>query len=231
MLKIVDRTSPRIVLGKTAEEHIVIEPPISKAEEYKKIAEAILAKKKKPTPPISKTSIPTPKAQEVIPPKPEKSLNEVAEAIKKRRNERSTLSPTLNKPTKNVFHCLKKNGEELEVVPTIHAIEQFKWRYWIINPKFNPTDDAQLYSMMMKVFNSGRRISDTSYMYRNMRRRDSASAMVWGTKKICFLIDTTTNTIITCELNGDYRKFNTSNFKNMVKNGTFDHSKTSLTEE
>ncbi len=226
MLKIVDRTSPRITLGKIAEDQVVIEPPISKAEEYKKIAEAILAKKKKPTPPIQK-----PSTSEVSPPKVEKSMNEVAEAIKNRRNQRSTVTPTLNSPVKNVFLCARKNGEELEVIPTIHAIEQFKWRYWIINPKFKPTDDAQLYSMMMKIFNSGRRISDTSYMYRNMRRRDSNSAMVWGTKKICFLVDTTTNTIITCELNGDYRKFNTNNFKKMVLNGTFDHSKTSLTGE
>lgn len=226
MLKIVDRTSPRTTLGKIAEEHIVIEPPISKAEEYKKIAEAILAKKKKPTPPTLKSST---KAKEVIPQKPEKSLNEVAEEIKKRRNERSALVPILTIPKKTVFHCTKKNGDEIEVVPTIHAIEQFKWRYWIIDPKFTPKDEAQLYARMMMVFNSGRRISDTSYTYRNMRRRDSTSAMVWGTRKICFLIDTTTNTIITCELNGDYRKFNTSNFKNMVKNGTFDHSKTSLT--
>lgn len=224
MLTIVDRTSPRTTLGKVIENRVVIEPPINKAEEYNKIAEAILAKKRK-------TVFPEYKPKQVTPPKKEKSLIEVAEEIRKRRAERSKVSPILNIQNDNVFRCSKKNGELLEVTPTTHALEQFSWRYWIIDPKFAPKDDDQLYAMMRVIFNSGRRISDISYMYRNKRRRDSTSAMVWGDKKMCFLIDTTTNTIITCELNGDYRKYNTSNFKNKVKNGTFDHSKTSLTGE
>lgn len=220
MLKIVDRTSPRINRTPIKEEPVAIEAPISKAEEYKNITAAILAKKRKPTV-AKKISQPEPP-----PAKVEKSISEVAEEIKRKRKELSQkVMPLQVIPPKNTFTCTTKDGETLDVIPTSHAIDQFRWRYWITDSKFAMDSDNAVYSTMMKVFNSGKRIAYNGYLHRNRMRRDTISPMVWGTKKMCFLIDTTTKTIITCELNGGFRKFNGDNFKAKVMNGTFDHSK------
>lgn len=229
MLNIVDRTSPRTVATKkvtpvTPVESVVIEAPISRADEYRKITESLLARRRRPVV-AEKTVVAPPKLE-----KPVKSLVEVAEEIKASRLRRKPLEALPVAPPKSEFHCHKKSGESLTVVPTIHALTQFKWRYFIIDASFKSTTDAEIEAKMMEVFNSGKRIAYSGYLHRNQKRRDSTSAMVWGTKKMCFLIDTTTNTIITCELNGKYRKYNTAGYKNMIYLGIFDHSKLKVTK-
>jgi hypothetical protein len=222
MLKIVDRTKPKII-DPTEPIDVVIEIPLSKTEEYKRITESILARKIKPSIAKSKKQNPTQK-------KPEKTLAEVAEEIKNNRQIRTPIVvPGVSIEQYNEFHCMKKNGESMTVTPTTHAKNQFIWRYYIIDKNFKPASDEELIAKMLEVFNSGKRIAYDGYLYRNQRRKDSTSAMVWGTKKICFLIDTVTNTIITCELNGKYRKYNTAGFKAMINQGTFDHKKLQLT--
>ena len=222
MLKIVDRTKPRTSISKPTIqiiEPVVVESKISKVEEFTRIAESIRAKK---------ALITKPKVSKVESKKPElpkiKSILEVANEIKLKRlirKENTVLTP---KDEYKEFKCIRKTGEELILTPTKHAISQFKWRYWILNPKLEYEDEDKVLKIMRIVFNQGVRIANSGYMYRNSKRKDSVSAMVWGTKSIAFLIDATTSTIITCELIGKYRKYNKPKFKNMVKSHTFNHS-------
>lgn len=150
------------------------------------------------------------------------SILEVAEKIKNSRNKRA---PLIKSTEKSGFRYTKKDGSVHEAIPSEHAIEQFTWRYWIINPCFIKDNPNEVKATMETVFNSCRRISGNSYMHRNKMRKDGVSAMVWGNKNICFLIDNTTNMILTVELNGKYRGLNGKKFKDLVNSNEFDHSR------
>ena len=221
MLNIVDRTKPRLVSKSNTPVHVVAtvvtEPVLNKVEEFNRMAEAIRAKKALQKPKM-------PEYKKAQPPKV-KFFLEVANEIKLKRLERK--DPVALKPDTRPleFRCNRKTGEAFIVTPTVHAICQFKWRYWIVDPTLRYEDQDEVLVVMKHVFNKGKRIANDDYLYRNRRRRDSISAMVWGTKEISFLIDTTTGTIITCELNGAYRKFNKSMFEGLVKSHKFDHSR------
>lgn len=153
-----------------------------------------------------------------------KSLAEVAAEIQAKRAERTNISELKRVEAPTKFICTRKSGESIELYPTQHAIEQFRWRYFILNRDFNRDDERELIHTMILVFSHGKRVSNEIYQKRSQIRNAPVSAMVWGTRTMKFIIDPVSNSIITCELSGKYKKFNRSHFKDKIDAGTFDHN-------
>jgi hypothetical protein len=220
MLVITDRTKPKLYQPKQIESRP--SQPLTLVEQYRQITESLKGRRKEVViPPYVRPSKPTPIS--------EKSIIEVAEIIKESRAKvHSEVKPT---QIMRDFVCQRKNGDVLIVTPTEHAIEQFSWRYWIMNRKFVNDTKENVISVMMEMFNKGKRRSHAIYLERNANYRKSVSSMHWGTRSYNFVVDPCTKTIITFELTGDYKPFNLPKFKTMVNLGIFDHDKMFLNRD
>lgn len=188
-------------------------------EAFSRAAEEMKARRR-----VSSPKVELPVARVEHPKVETKSLAEVAAEIQAKRVERTkTLAlPKIEAPTK--FICTRKSGESIELYPTLHAVDQFRWRYFILDRSFNYRDESKLIATMIQVFSQGERVSNEIYQKRSQMRNAPVSAMVWGTRTMKFIIDPVSNSIITCELSGKYKKFNRSHFKDKIEAGTFDHN-------
>lgn len=153
-----------------------------------------------------------------------RSLLETAYAIRDRRL--NVINDVTHKELPNTFRCVTRSGELIEVCPTIHAIDQFVWRYLIIDKcsELEWMNNNSAVYVMMNVFNKGKRISDDDHQYRNNNRKDSESAMVWGDSKMQFIVNTTNHLILTSELSGKYRPFNKPFYRGLVLSGQFNRT-------
>lgn len=194
----------------------------SNAKSLLEVAHEMRDRRSKSTPTLKKE---VPLQTPVDPPK---SLVEIATEIQAKRMAVNTEVKTSKANTAIRFTCVRKNGEVIDVVPTIHAIDQFRWRYFVLNKKFQPNNEHDVLREMVAVFNKGKRVSNAAYLWRSKKRSESVSAMVWGTRTFKFVINPTTNTIITAELSGDYKKFNKAHFKEMIEVGTFNHDRMNI---
>ena len=222
MLKIVDRTKPRttrpapIAQKHVVQEPVVVAPQVPIVDQYKAMAEALRRRKPQLTanvPSITNHVVETPIVEH-------RTIADVAQEIKDRR---LSIKPATDAKFGKVpsFKYTRKDGTVAEAVPTAHAISQFNWRYTIIRSSWVMLDNVnEIVESMKREFSIGRRTSDKKYEYRNHKRKSPVSVIFWGTRSGIFVIDPVTNTIITFELNGIYKKFN--HLKTAVLEGTLE---------
>lgn len=112
---------------------------------------------------------------------------------------------------KKAFVCKDNFGLEICVWPSDHALEQFARRYNILDHFFNPQTKEEAEAKMREVFNKGHLTSNMQYAVRNRQYKHNGGREIiaWTSGNINFIVNSKETIILTAELIGEFRKYNT----------------------